>query len=355
MRIGVPTEIKPFEGRVGLTPSAVGDLIKCGCKVSVQKGAGVKSGYSDSCYLRSGAELAEDAEALFGGAELIVKVKEPVENDLRHLKASHLLFCYLHLAANPALTQSLQHIGLTAVGFETVEEAGRLPLLAPMSQIAGRVAVQAGAQRLHCSRGGKGVLLGGVPGTPKGKVIVLGAGVAGTNAAIMAAGMGADVMVFDNKPEALRRAQALGGNITTRFGFKELIADALAEADLVIGAVLVPGALAPRIVTADMVKAMEAGSVIVDISIDQGGCVETMCPTNYVNPVFEVYGILHMGVTNLPGAVPRTASQALSGALLPYVKLLADAMLNDSPALSSGINVRGGKLVHPALLPGSSN
>jgi len=177
--------------------------------------------------------------------------------------------------------------------------------------------------------------------------------VAGRNAAIMAAGMGADVMVFDNKPEALRGVQSLGANITTRFAFKELIADALAEADLVIGAVLVPGASAPRVVSADMVQAMEAGSVIVDISIDQGGCVETMRPTDYVNPVFEVHGVLHMGVTNLPGAVPKTASEALSGALLPYVKLLADGRLNHSPALSSGVNVRAGKLVHPALLPGA--
>lgn len=350
MKIGIPMEIKPMEARIALVPGAVAELVQAGHPVFVQAGAGVLSGYPDSEYLRAGAILSDGAEALFAQAELIVKVKEPVEGDLALLESRHLLFCYLHLAPNPTLAQRLCNIGLTGIAFETVAENGALPLLAPMSEIAGRVAVQAGVHYLHGSMGGKGILLGGVPGAENGNVVVIGAGVAGRNAAKMAAAFGAHVTAFDRSPDALRAVEALSSNITGLFAYQDSIAEEMTRADLVIGAVLIPGAKAPRLVTRDMVKGMPAGGFIADISIDQGGCIETMRATDYRNPVYLEEGIWHMGVTNMPGAVPRTASQALCGAILPYVKKLASGEWKSVPSLAQGVNVAGGKIVHPALL-----
>lgn len=350
MRVGIPKEIKPKEGRVGLIPHGVAELIHHGHEVFVQQGAGELSGFSDQDYLAVGGQLCSNAESLYQNGELIIKVKEPVAGDLACLRKDHLLFCYLHLAPNKALTDSLLKTGLTAVAFETVEQGGRLPLLKPMSLIAGRVAIDAGSHYLHQSMGGRGVLLGGVPGTDRGHVVIIGGGVAGSSAAMTAANMGANVTVFDNREEALSQAATLGENVTARYAYRESIAEALPEADLVVGAVLITGAKAPRIVTRDMVRSMPNKSLIVDISIDQGGCVETIRPTDYENPVYEEEGVLHMGVTNMPGAVPRTASQALSGAILPYALDLADGLLDQRDALKAGVNVRDGQLVHPALV-----
>jgi len=350
MRIGVPTEIKAKEGRVALIPAACGELVQAGHTVFVQRGAGVNSGFSDDSYRTLGVQIAENAEALYRSAELIVKVKEPVAGDLQWLSKNHLLFCFLHLAPNPPLTQKLCDIGLTAIAFETVEENGRLPLLAPMSEIAGRVAVQVGAHLLHASVGGKGILLGGVAGTERGKVVVLGAGVSGMRAAETAAMLGAHVTVYDKYAEPLHRVCQLSPLITGKFAYADAIAADVKEADLVIGAVLVPGARAPKLVSEAMVKSMQAGSVIVDIAIDQGGCVETMHATTYVEPTFILHDVIHMGVTNMPGAVPRTSSQALCGAILPYVQRLASGKWQNDVALVKGINVKDGKVVHPALL-----
>ncbi|MCG8314681.1 MAG: alanine dehydrogenase, partial [Pseudomonadales bacterium] len=303
----------------------------------------------DEDFQVAGATICATAEETFASGEMIIKVKEPIEGDLALLRSDHLLFCYLHLAPSPELTKSLLDIGLTAVAFETVEEQGGLPLLRPMSQIAGRVAIDAGSHYLHQSMGGRGVLLGGVPGTDRGHVVVIGAGVAGYSAAMTAAGMGALVTVFDKRQEALAMAASLGENVTARYAYREAIAESLSAADLVVGAVLIPGAKAPHVVNRAMVRNMVDKSVIVDISIDQGGCIETMRPTNYLDPVFEEEGVLHMGVTNMPGAVPRTSSQALSGAILPFALKLADGQLEADPALLKGVNVKGGEIVHPVL------
>lgn len=350
MRVGIPTEIKPKEGRVALVPAACGDLVKAGHQVFVQAGAGKLSGFSDEQYRAAGVQIMESAQALYAAAELIVKVKEPIAGDLQWLKPAHLLFCYLHLAPNPELTKALCAIGLTAIAFETVEEGGRLPLLAPMSEIAGRVGVQVGAHLLHASLGGKGLLLGGVPGAVRGKVVVLGAGMSGMRAAETAAGMGANVVVYDKYAEPLRRVCQLSPLITGKFAYADAIAEDLKTADLLIGAVLIPGAKAPKLVTEAMVKQMEPGSVIVDIAIDQGGCVETIRATNYLEPTYVLHDVIHMGVTNMPGAVPHTSTQALCGAILPYVQLLASGDWQRYPSLLGGVNVRAGQVVHPALL-----
>jgi alanine dehydrogenase len=282
---------------------------------------------------------------------MIIKVKEPIEPDLGRLRRDHLLFCYLHLAALPELTTRLQQIGLTAVAFETVEDAnGRLPLLAPMSDIAGRLSIQVGTHLLHQPQGGKGILLGGVPAAKRGKVVILGAGVAGGNAAVVAAGLGAEVTVFDLERDKLERMRALGANVTGLYPHAADIGEALREADIVVGAVLVTGARAPHVVTADMVRAMQPGSVVVDISVDQGGCVETTKPTTYDDPTYVWEDVLHFTVTNMPGAVPRTSSQALSAAITPYALRLAEG--GDWRAfepLKRGINVADGKIVFGAL------
>jgi alanine dehydrogenase len=290
-----------------------------------------------------------DAAALYGEAELVVKVKEPVEPELGLLRPDHLLFSFLHLAAEPTLTRRLLDIGLTAVAFETVQESGQLPVLAPMSNIAGRLAVQVGNTFLHRPRGGKGKLLGGLAGTERGRVVILGAGNAGGNAARMAAAMGAEVTVFDKDMQRLDAMRQLGHNVTALYAYREQMDQAISRADLLIGAILTPGAAAEHLVNADLVASMEEGSVIVDIAVDQGGCVETTRPTTWEEPTFSHSGVTHFGVTNMPGAVPRTASQALSAVLIPYVRQLASDGWETNPALKAGINVQAGRIVHPAL------
>ena len=350
MRIAVPTELKPLEGRVGLIPAACAEMVNAGHEVAVQSGAGLKSGYSDQQFERVGVKMVPNAAALFADAELIVKVKEPIAEDLEHLRSNHLLFCYLHLAALPELTQRLCEINLTAVAFETVEDAsGRLPLLAPMSDIAGRLSMQVATHLLHQPQGGKGILLGGVAAAKRGKVVVLGGGVAGGNSAEVAAGLGAEVIVFDMDRNALNRARAMGPNVTGLYPHSEDVAAAVREADIVVGAVLITGERAPHVVSEAMIESMQPGSVVVDISVDQGGCVETTHPTTYADPTYKVHEVTHFTVTNMPGAVPRTSSQALSAAIAPYVARLTQADWQDHPGLRSGINVQAGKVIHPAL------
>jgi alanine dehydrogenase len=351
MRIGIPSETKTLEGRVALVPAACGDLVRRGHEVFVQAGAGEKSGFSNEAYERAGVILMPTAKKLYAAGELIVKVKEPIAGDLKLLRADHLLFCYLHLAPDPKLTRRLLEIGLAGIAFESVEEAdGSLPLLAPMSIIAGRIAVQIGIHLLHQPAGGKGILIGGLPSTQRGKVVVFGAGAAGRNSAELAAAGGANVVVFEKRQDRLREMMNLAPNVTALYPYEEYVAREVASADLVIGAVLIPSAKAPRVVTREMVKSMEKGSVLVDISIDQGGCFETSKPTTYANPTYVVDGVTHFAVTNMPGAVPKTSSEAICAAILPYVqRLAADRNWRKFEPLKRGINVEGGKLVHPAL------
>ena len=350
MRIGVPTEIKPREGRVALIPDAASQLVNRGHEVFVQQQAGVLSGYSDEQYAELGVTLVPDARSLYGSAELIVKVKEPIEPELSLLSKDHLLFSYLHLAALPELTERLCAIGLKAIGFETVETAARgLPLLAPMSDIAGRLSIQIGTHLLHSSMGGKGILLGGVPAAPRGKVVILGAGMAGGNAAHVAANLGAQVVVFDRNRDKMAAMRSLGHNVTALYPHQSSIQEQIKDADLLIGAVLVIGEKTPHLVSEQDVRQMQPGSVIIDISVDQGGCIETTRPTTYEQPTFTKYGVIHFGVTNMPGAVPRTASQSLSASLIPYLTELADAPENLSAPLQAGINIDAGEIIHPAL------
>jgi len=349
MRIGIPREIKPLEGRVALVPEAAGELVRAGHEVFLQAGAGVNSGYPDEAYATYGIQIVPDARALYGHARLIVKVKEPIAAKHDLLRADHILFSFLHLAAVPELARVLMQKGVTAVAFETVEVKGHLPLLAPMSEIAGRLAIQIGAHLLHVPMGGRGILLGGLPGAERGRVVVLGAGEAGGAAVAAAAALGAEVTVFARSRESLARACRLGANITALHAYHGAIEQAVREADLLVGAVLIAGARAPRLVNRAMVRSMRPGSVIVDISVDQGGCIETIRPTDYTNPTYLVDGVTHFGVTNMPGAVPRTSSQALSGAIAPYVARLAQPGWDQDPALRAGINVQGGRMVHPAV------
>ena len=341
MRIGIPRELKPLEGRVGLIPAACSGLVKDGHTVMVEAGAGIKSGYSDDDYRNVGVEVIEKVEELYEKAEMIVKVKEPIKEDLKHLRKEHLLFCYLHLAAEP---------DLTAVAFETVEVDGKLPLLAPMSDIAGRLSAQWATTLLHAPNNGRGVLLGGIPAARRGHVVILGAGVSGGAAATIMAGMGAEVTVFDLNMERLEEMRKLGPNVTGLYPHVADVADAVKEADVVIGAVLITGKKAPRVVTRDMVESMQPGSVVVDISVDQGGCIETTKPTTWDNPTYEHQGVTHFTVTHMPGAVPRTSSQALSAAIARYASILASGDWRGNEALVKGINVENGKVVHPALL-----
>lgn len=350
MKIGIPREIKVLEGRIALVPDAVNELTVHGHSVYVETNAGKLSGYSDEEYQKAGAQIMENAAKLYEIAEMIVKVKEPQPGEWPLLRADHLLFSFLHLAAEPELTENLVKIGLTAVAFETINEQNSLPILAPMSDIAGRIAVQVGAHLLHQPQQGRGILLGGLPGTERGSVVVLGAGVAGSNAVRMAAGMGANVTVFDRKRDKLQAMRQIGANVTALHAYSSAIAEAVKQADLLIGAVLIPGARAPHLVSSAMVKEMKPGSVIIDISVDQGGCIETTQPTTYKNPTFLKHGVVHFGVTNMPGAVPRTATQALSAALVPYILRLSQPGWNNEPDLNAGINVMGGKKVLSTLL-----
>ena len=352
MRIGVPKETKTLEGRVALVPAAAGDLVRRGHEVWIEQDAGVKSGFRDAQYTALGVKVAPDAASLYEKGELIVKVKEPIAGDLQHLRKDHLLFCYLHLAAEPALTRQLLDIGLTGVAFETVElPNGDLPLLAPMSVIAGKIGVQVGTHLLHQPMGGKGKLLGGLASTERGKVVVFGAGQAGSASAALAAGGGANVTVFEMRTDRMEEAMRLGPNVTALYPYADVVAKEVASADLVIGAVLVTGAAAPKVMTREMLKGMEDGSVVVDIAIDQGGCFETSRPTTWKEPTYVEEGVTHFCVTNMPGAVPNTSSQAICAAILPWVnKLASGPRWRDNAALVKGINVEAGKLVHPALL-----
>jgi alanine dehydrogenase len=355
MRIGVPTEIKNNEYRVGLTPAAAADLSRVGHEVVVQSGAGGGVDFSDDAYRAAGAQILPDAPAVFAAAEMIVKVKEPQAAEIAMLRADHVLFTYLHLAADRPQTEGLMASGATAIAYETVTAAdGTLPLLRPMSEVAGRMSVQCGAHYLEKHQGGRGVLLGGVPGVEPGKVVILGGGVAGFNAAQMAVGVGADVTLFDISARRLAELDALFGNrIRTAFSSAAAIAEAVRGADLVIGAVLVPGAAAPRLVTRDMIATMRKGAVLVDIAIDQGGCFETSRPTTHEDPVFEVDGVIHYCVANMPGAVARTSTIALGNVTLPFVMKLAGqgaaAALAADPHLAAGLNIAGGKIRHPAV------
>lgn len=350
MRIGIPSETKTLEGRVALVPAAAADLVRRGHQVFIQSGAGLKSGFADDAYVSEGITVVPDAAALYEIGELIVKVKEPVAGDLALLKKHHLLFCYLHLAAEPELTRRLLAIGLTAVAFESVEDGGALPLLLPMSVIAGRIAIQVGTTLLHRPQGGKGKLLGGMASTTRGKVVVLGAGAAGGNAVALAAAVGANVVVFDKRQDRLAEMMSVGPNVTALYAYESTVAEQVRDADIVVGAVLIPSARAPHVVSEAMIRAMEPGSVLVDIAIDQGGCFETSRPTTWQEPTYDVHGVTHFCVTNMPGAVPQTSSVAISAAILPYVQRLAggDQWRQYGPLLG-GINVDAGKLVHPAL------
>ena len=332
-----------------MIPAACGELQRHGHQVCIETGAGKLSGYSDEQYRALGVEVLPDAASVYASAELIIKVKEPVEGDLTLLRREHVLFCYLHLAANRALAERLCEIGLTAVAFETVEEGATLPLLAPMSDIAGRLAVQIGATLLQQPQGGKGLLLGGLPAAERGRVVVIGAGVAGGSAVSVAAALGAEVTVFDIKRNKLVEMRALGNNVTALYPYADSLAHAVRDADLLIGATLLPGRRAAHLVSAEQVRSMAPGSVIVDISVDQGGCIETTRPTSYADPTYVVDGVLHFAVTNMPGAVPRSASQALSAAILPYAQQLAGTDWMGNTGLAAGVNVRGGAIVHPAL------
>jgi len=351
MRIGLPKEIKIQETRIALVPAACAELIKHGHEVYLETNAGLLSGYPDTDYRNSGVNISPSAVALYDNAEMIVKVKEPITADLALLKSHHLLFSYLHLAAAPALLKSLCDIGLTAIAFETVTTSKKqLPLLAPMSDIAGRVSVHIGTTLLHHTHGGRGILLGGLPGAERGKVVILGGGVAGGNAASVAAALGSEVTVFDRNQTQLQAMRALGNNVTALHAFADSIHDAVIQADLLIGAVLVTGAKAPHIVSAETVKAMKPGSVIIDISVDQGGCIATTQPTDWEHPTFIRDHVVHFGVTNMPAVVPRSASQTLSAALIPYLLRLAEENWENQPDLASAINTKGGKVIHPALL-----
>ena len=349
MRIGIPTEIKPKEGRVAMIPAAAAELVRAGHDVLLQSGAGLLTGYSDADFEAVGVKIVPDAAALYGEAKMIVKVKEPIEAEYDLLHGDHLLFCFLHLAAVPVLARVLVEKGLKAVAWETVMEGGRLPILAPMSEIAGRLATQIGTTLLQSHNGGRGVMLGGLPSSDRGHVVVLGAGSVGLNAADVAASLGARVTVLSRSRRSQVRAHALGSNVTALPSYPDLVEAAVLDADLFVGAVLVPGARAPKAVDASLVHRMKEGSVIVDVSIDQGGCVETIRPTTYEDPTFIVADVVHFGVTNMPGAVPRTSSQALSSALVPYaLRLASDPDLND-PVLREAANVIGGEIVHPAV------
>ena len=361
MRIGVPTEIKDNEYRVGMTPPGAQDLTAHGHEVLIQKGAGLGSGFSDEEYVAAGAKILPDADAVYNEAEMIVKVKEPIEADLKRLKDGQLLFTYLHLAPVPDLTESLLKKKITGVAYETItdERKRALPLLTPMSEVAGRMSVHVGAYYLHKPLGGRGVLLGGVPGTLPADVAIIGGGVVGTNAAKMAVGLGARVTILDTNLDRLRQLDDIfRGEVQTLASNKAHIAEAVRRADLLIGGVLIPGAAAPKLVTRAMISEMKKGSVIVDVAIDQGGCVETAHPTTHSNPVYEVDGVVHYCVANMPGAVPRTSTIALTNATLPYTRMLAnlgfDKSVRENAGLAEGVNVYKGEITYEAVATSQS-
>jgi alanine dehydrogenase len=358
MKVGVPTEIKTDEYRVSLTPAGVRELVEHGHEVIVQSGAGAGSTIPDEAYTAQGARIAPDAASVFEEGELILGVKEPQPEEVEMLRPDHLLFTYLHLAPAPELTRGLAESGAICIAYETVvDERGRLPLLAPMSEVAGKIATQAGAFFLERPLGGRGVLLGGVPGVAAATVMIIGGGVVGQNAAFIAIGMEADVFVFDRNIDRLRELEiSFGGRASTVYSSTLAVEQMLPQADLVIGAVLVHGARAPYVIKRDQLALMKTRAVLVDVSIDQGGCFETSRPTTHTDPVFEVDGVTHYCVANMPGAVPVTSTFALTNATLPYVLALADHGLEGAlakiPGLKPGVNVAAGKVTHPAVAEG---
>ena len=355
MKIGCPKEIKPQEFRVGLTPHAAREVIAHGHEITVETGAGAGAGFTDADYTAAGAHIAATAEQVFAECDLIVKVKEPQAIERARLREGQVLFTYLHLAPDPDQTQDLLKSGATCIAYETVtDRAGGLPLLAPMSEVAGRLAPQVGAWALQKANGGRGVLLGGVPGVAPGKVVVIGGGVVGTHAARVAAGMGADVTVLDRSIPRLRYLDdVFGRDFKAVYASAGNTADLVAEADMVIGAVLIPGAAAPKLVTRAQLATMKPGAVIVDVAIDQGGCFETSRATTHADPIYTVDGIVHYCVANMPGAVARTSTLALGNATLPFLLALADKGWHracaEDPHLLAGLNVHAGRLTYPAV------
>jgi len=354
MRIGVPKEVKEDENRVALTPAGVTELVASGHEVLIESGAGDGVHIDDERFKEAGAKIVSGAEDAYI-AELVVKVKEPIASEYALVGPGQILFCFLHLAADRQLTQALMESGVVAIGYETVEtDDGRLPLLAPMSEVAGRMATQAGTRFLETPQGGRGVLLGGVAGVPPAKVTVVGGGIVGANAALIALGMGATVTIIDIDVDRLRHLEEiLIGRVATRMGNKLDIAEASADSDLVIGAVLTPGAKAPKLISEGVVERMRAGTVIVDVAIDQGGCVETIEPTTHSDPVRVVHDVLHYGVTNIPSAVPNTATHALTNSTLPWIMEIADHGRLEAcrlhPELRRGLNIVEGEICHAGV------
>ena len=355
MLIGVPKEIKIRESRVGLVPNSVAELTGRGHKVLVETGAGAGIGAGDEVYRAAGAEIAGCAAAVFEAAEMIVKVKEPQPNEWVQLSADQILFTYLHLAADMAQTRGLMESGCTAIAYETITDAsGGLPLLAPMSEVAGRLAVIEGASNLKASAGGRGLLISGVPGTSPADVVVIGGGVVGTNAAKMAVGLGARVTILDRSVPRLRQLDDIFGSaVTTRYSSQAIIEEVCRDADMVIGAVLIPGASAPKLISRSFLSEMKPGSVLVDVAIDQGGCFDTSRPTTHDDPTYVVDGVVHYCVANMPGSVPLTSSEALNNATLPHVLALAEhgvAALERDPHLANWLNVRAGEVTYGGVL-----
>jgi alanine dehydrogenase len=355
MKIGVPKEIKTNENRIALVPAGAESLISAGHSVLIEKGAGIGSGFSDEDYTSVGAKIAPDAATVWKDSEMIMKVKEPIKPEWPHMRKGQLIFTYFHFAADQELTQAHLDSGATCVAYETVELPTReLPLLTPMSEVAGRMAVQEGAKYLEKLYGGRGVLLGGVPGVAPAKVVILGGGIVGINAAKMAAGMGAKVVILDISLERLRYlSDVMPANVQTIHSNRHNVLEQIATADLVVGGVLIPGAVAPKLIRRGDLKRMQPGSVIVDVAIDQGGCVETIHATTHENPTYVVDGVIHYGVANMPGGVPRTSTLALTNATLPYALQLANKgwkkALKENPALLKGLNVTDGKVTYAGV------
>ena len=352
MKIGIPKEIKTNENRVSVVPAGAEALASAGHSVIVETGAGLGSGFDDAQYVAAGAQIVQHADAVWASADLIVKVKEPIEPEWKRIRPGQVIFTYFHFAASEQLTKAHMASGAVCIAYETVELPSReLPLLTPMSEVAGRMAVQEGAKYLEKLYGGRGILLGGVPGVPPAKVVILGGGVVGVNAAKMAAGLGASVAILDVSLERLRNlSDVMPANVQLIFSDRHKLLERIAEADLVIGAVLIHGAVAPKLIRREDLKTMRKGAVIVDVSVDQGGCIETTHPTTHENPTFTVEGVIHYGVANMPGGVPVTSTLALTNATLPYVLKLADKgyrhALKESQALLGGLNIIGWKVTH---------
>tara|TARA_R100000935_G_scaffold13108_1_gene26358 strand:- start:1106 stop:2197 length:1092 start_codon:yes stop_codon:yes gene_type:complete len=361
LRIGTPKELKNREYRVGLTPQGAQELVRSGHNVFVETGAGDMVGFSDALYESAGCTISANADDLFDASDMIIKVKEPQPVEIARLQSRHTLFTYLHLAPDPEQTRGLVNSGATCIAYETVTDRfGRLPLLTPMSEVAGRLSVQAGAKYLEISNGGSGTLLGGVTGVAPGNVLVIGGGVAGRNAAEMAVGLGANVTILDRSLDRLRELDIIfAGRAQCLYSTSSAIETLLRTADLVVGAVLLPGSAAPKVISADQIALMKPGSVVVDIAIDQGGCFETSRPTTHDDPIYDVGGVIHYCVTNMPAAVARTSTIALSNATLPFAMALAnkgiDAAITSDPHLAGGVNVAGGKIVHPEIIAAMKN